>query len=298
MPPLALAVFSGLGFTLIGIAYRLGQPRGISPIQVALGFALTGTVFFGVQAWPVSPSAVPLRVLVFALIVGGGQYVTLKFIRVALARGPMSAFWCAVMLGFIPVIAYARFFLGESVVPTQIAGVAAGVLCVFAGSCQQRTTGGSHGIRGSRMAYGLVLFVLFLTNSLSFVAIKDLGSHAASGGTMMNVHGTLYYALYCLTVGALVGLDLCVFRHGRVPLAGWAGLAVLAAAGWIGGLVALKACASAPAAVIFTASSITSILLGTTVSVVCFREKATPAFFVMVALGLLAVVLVNWHALV
>jgi len=298
MSPLILAVVSGVGFTFIGIAYRLGQPHGISPIRIALGFAVIGTVFFGVQGWAASPPDVPLRVLVFAVIVGAGQYVTLKFVRIALARGPMAPFWCAAMLGFVPVTVYARLFLDEGIVGVQYAGIAAGILCVVAGSLQQRPAEGAHGVRGSRIMYGLILFVLLITNSLSLVAINDLGAReAASGGTMMDVYGTLYYALYCLTIGVLVGLDLWLRRHGRVSGVRWAAFAILAAAGWIGGLVALKACAEAPAAMISTVNNISSILAGTAAAVVFFRERATPAFFVMVALGVLAVVLVNYHAL-
>ena len=36
MSPLILAVISGVGFTFIGIAYRLGQDHGVPPIRIAI----------------------------------------------------------------------------------------------------------------------------------------------------------------------------------------------------------------------------------------------------------------------
>lgn len=295
MSPLILAVISGVGFTFIGIAYRLGQDHGVPPIRVAIGFSIVAAAFFGANALGTTLSDVPARVWIIAVIVAAGQYVTVKMVRVALARGPLSPLWCACMLGFVPAVLYARLFLGEQIEWMQYAGVVAGVLCVVAGSRQQGAAGESRGAGGSRILYGFVLLLLLASNSLAFVALKDLRAHtSASGETYLAAYRDIYFVTYYALVAVMFALDMLVSRSARVPIVRWLALGLMAGGGVVIGASALAASAALlPAAVVFTASSISSILSGTAVSVLFFREKATPAFFVMVVLGVLAVALVN-----
>ena len=290
----ALAILSGVSFTLIGVAYRLGQTRGVAPIHAALVFSGAAAVFFGVYAWGAPLGDVPARVWAFGVIVAVGQYCTIKLVRAALARGPLSPFWCACSLGFVPAILYALVAFGEKPTPVQWAGVLAGVLCVLAGSLQQRHAETSHDIRGSRALYAFILLMILITNSLAFVAVNDLGRHkVASGETLMDVWKNVYFASYYALVAMFVLLDLLIARTARAPVERWMGIGLIAALGVIGGASALAACAEMEASVLFTASSVSAILAGALISVFFFREKVSAAFFVMVALGVLAVVLVN-----
>jgi len=290
---LVLAMLSGVSFTFIGIGYRLGQPRGVAPVRAALVIGVVGSISFAVKAGGVWPSGVPAKVVTLGIVTGLTQYLTIKFVRRALAMGPLSALWCVVSVGFVPAVIYAALFLPEHITWYHYAGVAAGVLCVLAGSAEQGAADTARG-RGSRVLYGLVLFAIFLFNGIAFICVKELASSAAVGGSnLMKRFGDTFIVWEYLTIGAPALIDALVGWRRRPRLGPWLGCGLIAAAGSMGGLWLLVACAELNTAVVFTLSSILSILTGALVSVLFFGEKVRPALFLMLALGMVAVILVN-----
>ena len=290
----SLAVLSGVSFSLIGVSYRLGQSRGISSLRIGFGLALGGAVFFGVRAWGISLCDVPGRVIVFAIIAGSMQYVVVRLVQLALSMGPLSPLWCSIALSFVPTVMYSALFLGEHLRTLQFAGVAAGILCVLVGSLQHRHSRGEEKQTGSTLLYALVLFVLFVFNCTSSVMLKDLSVRTtAAGANCISEYCGIYLAVFYAAMCLPVFIHLCVARREQVSAVRWAGLSVLAAAGSVGGMSALTAVVTLPAAMVFTVNGISSILAGSLTSVFFFRERITLAWFAMLLLGVAAAVLVN-----
>ncbi len=297
MSDLLLAAFAGASFAFIGIGYRLGQPRGVRPIQAALVIGVAGSLCFGIAAGGFWPEGTPTKVVALGIITGLTQYLTIRFVRLALEMGPLSPLWCAVSVGFVPATVYAWIFLGESAAWYRCAGVAAGVLCVLAGSAQQPAPApgaGEGGRRRSRGAYGLVLFVIFVINGVSFIAVKELGaSRVGRSSNMMREFRDVFMLWEYLTIGVPCLVEVLVGWRERARFVPWLWCGLIAALGSMAGLWAIAECAHIDAAVIFTLSSIAAILTSAVASVAFFGEKVRPALFVMLGLGVLAAVLVN-----
>lgn len=293
-----LAAFSGVSFTLIGVAYRLGQSRRVTPLQIVLICTGAGAVVFGACAIPSWPRHLPLAVMWGAALAGLTQYATARLIRPILDRGPLSPLVCATALAFLPATVYARFALGEGIHWTQHLGILAGIACVLAASFQQDHTSKTKHARGSRAVYALLLLTLFIVNSVSYVVLKDLSVRtAADGRSYLSAYRDTYLFAFYLWIAVPVLLDVWLTRGFRAPVRPWLALGLPAAVGSMGGMWAIAVASQLPAAVVYTLSNITSLVAGSTISVMFFHEKATKAWYAMLALGVAAVALVNLHAL-
>jgi len=315
------AVLSGVGFGCLGVAYRLGQARGVTPTQIGLVIAAAGCAVFGgtvgSEEW-----AAPAVVWVLGIGVGISQYLVLKLIRPALARGSLSALWCAVNLGFIIAVAYAALFLGERPGLLQQAGIAAAVACVAVASAGQQPAEG--GLRSSqcrtadRLAYGLLLLLILVLTGLSPAFLKYLSAHpavalegprvlpvgaggadgqAALGGSLMREFGHFYYLIFYAVFAVLILADLAITGAIKARMGTAARVGLLGAAGSVVGMWAWAAASPLPAAVLFTVSSVVSLLLAAAVSVTAFGEKRSLAWYATVGLAVAAVVLVSARGL-
>lgn len=292
-PLAAWAFLAGACFACIGVSYRLGQARGVRPTQIALVMSLGGAIVFGLRCWGMAFGEVPLRLWLFGLAAGSGQYLTMLLIRHALARGGLTAVWCAVGLQFLPTILYARLFLDERIPPLRFVGVAAGIACVLVAALRQKgdsaPRAGAPPRAGGYVVYSAILLAILLGNSLLSVGIKDLSARPAGPVS--------YFALYCLLMYVVLGLFICVgmlVRRGPgVPLRLLLPVGLLAAGGSTLGLWALGRCSALPAALVFTVSGVVSILGAAMASVLALGEKPTRLWYATVALALLAIVLVQ-----
>ena len=297
-PPLLapIAAISGIGFALIGIAYRMGQPRGIAPPHIVLFLAAGGTIFFGVQMLNIPLLEIPLVVIVYGTVAGLCQYVLVKVIKVALRMGPLSPVWCALALSLLPTIGFASVFLGEKLGMTQVLAIVAGIACVLAASAIHREEpAGKPGDRRSTwLAYVAVLLLIPTFNCISQIGIKHM-EHlpAQGGGSLIEQYKAVFLMLLYLMIGAGTAIDLFVTRGFNVPFWRTAGLGLMAAAGSIFGMAALTACAALPAATLFTLSNVVSILATALVATLAFGERRTLAWYGTVGFGVLTVVVAN-----
>ena len=296
-PPqlLALAAFSGVAWSLLGIAYRAGQLRGVSPVQVALGVATVGAISFGLDARAVPMAQVPALVWWLAAATGLGQFICLKLMRPALDRGPLSPLWCTINLAFVVAVVYARLFLGEQIAPLALAGLAAAIGCVVVASLGQHQTTPSGAQRGASdyLIYGGLLLLILLSNSLWLTCIKYLSAaHLPSGATLMQAYGSVFSAAVYGGLGLLIVGDLLIVRQ---PIKVRALLATggLGAVGSILGVWALARAGALPAAVVFTINCTLSLLFAALVSAFAMGGKRTPIWYGTVLLAIAAVLLVN-----
>ncbi len=302
-----LAALSGICLALIGIAFRIGQTRGVIPLHISMCMGIAGAIFFGAQMDWSALGELPLFVFVMALLTTAGQIGAMHLVRVCLARGPLSPLWSAMNLTFLPVVIYAAVVFSESVTSWQLTALAAGVLCViFAsnmvgqGKAEASAQTTERDINTKLIYAGLLVLVL-IGNSLVFIVIKDLGTRTVAPGsetTWLAEYVTPIYFIMYLGLALFSGLTAWLQR-AKPDRAGdlvWLGL--LAACGSISGLLLLKVCMVLPAALVFTISGMITILSGAVASVIFFREPIFWAWYGTVGFGSLAVLLANMDRLI
>jgi len=297
LPLLGLAVLSGLGFGALGIAYRLGQAKGLSPAHIAFAIGVAGSAVFGSRALgTLRPAPAPLWV--FGVAFGATQYLVVRLIKPALARGPLSALWCAVNLGFIVAVLYSRLFLSERPSVAQYVGIAAAAACVVIASLGQQGDNSRDGLLllRDRAAYGFMLTLILALNGLSPVFIKYLNAQPfGAGQTYLSAFTDLYYLLFYGSFAVLTAADLAISGGMTIAIRGISGPGALGALGSVVGLWAWARASDLPAAVVFTVTSVVSIAVAAVVSVVAFRERASVAWYATIGLAALAVVLTAWR---
>jgi len=299
------AALSGVCFSLMGIAYRLGTTRGVSTVHVFGVCGFLCTVVFGVRTLD-RVGDVPAMVWGLGLLSGVVQYVTAGLLGTALRLGPLSPIWCVLMLGFIPITVYTYLRLGEVPTAFQVAAIAAGIGCVVASSLTSRPTakgavagaskesGASRTVRTHIFQYAAVLVALLLLNSVANVCMKELG--AQSDGAGGNLRDRFPDAFLAGLYGAVTACFLLRQIVTRAAMPSWRWMTTLGGLSALGatvGMALLIRSVSLPAAVVFTLSSMTSILVTAVVSVTLMGERRTPQWYAAMAFGLVAVLLAS-----
>jgi drug/metabolite transporter (DMT)-like permease len=292
-----LAALAGLSMALIGVAYQLAARRQAPATCVAAMMGLGGVAVFGVKA--LSGAGFHPSALVIALGVLGGatQYVTLRFIGMALARGPLTPLWCATNLCFLLPVAYAGVFLGEPPRLLQYVGIALGVAAVVAGSANHRSDP-SHtpAARGrARVLYLLALLGALVFNSVLSVGIKVLEKSGSAGGPSdLKLHGDAFLLLAYGVMGLCIAVDLTVRRGWACFTPGVTACGLLAAASSVTALWAMTAAAALPSAILFTVTGVLAVMGAAVCSALFFGERANATWWLMMALCAGAVGLVNF----
>lgn len=294
-----LAMLSGISFAVIGVMMRLGQSKNVVPLHISMCMGLAGAVYFGLQInW--AQWDVPAYVVLMALGGTVGLIANMIFTKMSLKRGPLSPLWTATNLTFIVVTIYAAIMFGEKI--TLMPGLALifGVICVvFAanlGDVPKNAEGDKKPLR-MKFEYAVLLFLVLLGNSFSFLVIKDLGTRLipATETTYIALYRPhLYFVMYLSM--AIVSFIIVQFIDKSKPSSyKWVWiLGLIAAAGSILGMVMLSSVVTKlPASIIFTLNSISCILVGCIVSVVAFKEKIKIAWWFTILFGIIAVVFAN-----
>lgn len=298
----AIAVFSGLAFSCLGIAYRLAAARGLKPCHIAVALGVAGTAFFGARAaWGVWHGQGELSrfALVIGLASGLGQGFSISMIQPASARGPFAPVWCALNLFFIPVAGYAVLAMGERLTGLQVAGLGAGVGCVIVSAYAVERPGGEGAARRAgwriRVGYAAMLAAMVLGTSLASLAMKLLGARTLPGGaSALDACGDQFLATLYLGLGAWAGVESAARRAWPAPAGALLAAGGLGAAGSLAGMYLVKISSVLPGGMGFVISCVVSLLAGAVVSSVAFGERRNAAWYLSVGLAALSVIL--FHA--
>jgi drug/metabolite transporter (DMT)-like permease len=285
-------ILAGVGFGLMNVTYRIGQQRGVSVQSIAFLVTLAGTAYCAAVTWQAPFWEAPWQTWGLGVVVGASQYAMVLLMANALRHGPLSPLNCAMYLGFVLVILMARLAWNETLSTLQGIGVAVAMVCVFCASFvsgdDRREASQPQTLRAWRL-YAGILAGLFVVNALSNGAFKYLGMTPASGdASHASRFGNQYLTALYLTLGLFLGLDLLIGAKPRGPLRWRLGLGAMAGVGSITGMASLRLCASLPAAFTFPVIALTLILGGALVSVFCFGERTTRAWWAMMASGSVA----------
>lgn len=296
---LLLAALSGVALGIIGVAFRIGQNRNVIPLHISMCMGLAGAIYFGVQMdWGLL-GVLPLAVWIFVLLNAAGQIVAMHFTRVALGMGPLSPLWAAMNLTFLSVVIYSAIVFGEPVSALQLAAIVAAIATVLFAS---QLEGGGELEEGAekkrinrKFAYSLLLLVILISNSIVFIAIKDLGTRPVEAGSppiLAQYTAPVFFVMY---VGLAVATGGAAWVQKAKPdrIRDLVLLGALAAAGSIAGMLLLNAAIGAPASLVFTLSGVMTILTGAIASVLFFGEKTVWAWYATVGMGLVALILAN-----
>lgn len=294
-----LAMLSGVSFAIIGVMMRLGQSKNVVPLHISMLMGLVGAVYFGFQIdW--ANWNVPAYVILMALGGTVGLIANMIFTKMSLKRGPLSPLWTATNLTFIVVTIYAALMFSEKIALMQGLALIFGIVCViFAANLGDapKEAGSDKKPARIKIEYAVLLFLVLLGNSFSFIVIKDLGTRFIPGTETAYIalfRPHMYFVMYLSM--AIVSFVIVKFIDKSKPTSyKWVWiLGLIAAAGSILGMVMLSSVVTKlPASVVFTLNSISCILVGCIVSVIAFKEKVKPAWWGTIIFGLVAVILAN-----
>lgn len=286
------AVLAGMAFSLMNVVYRLGQQRGVPPQMIAFVVTVVGTAYFVIATWHTPFWHAPWQVWGAGIAVGLSQYLLILLVAAALRHGPLSPMNCAMFLGFVLVILMSRIVWHETLNTLQGIGVGTAVLCVIFASFQtgdEQPDNARPQTFSAWLLYMSILAGLFVVNAIASAAFKILGMVPTSGAeSYASLYGNHYLTMLYLTLGFCLGLNVFLHEKPQAPLRWQIGLGLVSALGSIAGMSSTRLCASLPAAFTFPVAALTLILSGALVSVFCFGERTTRAWWAMMATGGLA----------
>ena len=290
---LPMAALSGVGFALIGIAYRMGQPHGISPLHIMLYMAAGGTLLFGARSRGLSLRKAPPVVLAYGIGAGFSQYMLLKVIDAGMRMGPISPVWCALSLGVVPTLLVAMAMFGERLSTLKALALCSGLGCLLLASKSQQPAGSPAGSAAfvPSPAYLGVLLLIPALNSVTQIAIKHMGYASWGEGNLMDGFRPLFLLLLYATLGVSTAADLLARGDLGVPLGLTASLGCMATVGTLSGMSLLTACARLPAALLFPISNVVSTLVVALVATSVLGDPRSVWWYGTVILAVLTVIL-------
>ena len=285
------SIFAGFMFAIGGIAYKIGANGNVRPIQCAVFLSAVGTVVFGAigcNEW--SFCSLPLFLL--SVVIGVTQYWVIVFLRWALNLGPLSPTWCAVSLGFIPVIIYSAVSCGEKISFFQYLSIAATIGAIVSASLS--SNGGKSGSSWKqKVLYCIILVLLVVFNSTLSVGLK-VASQINVSGTSMSLSdrcGNVILSLVYCTIMICGAIELTAGKKWVFNRNAFWGGALLALGASTGYGLQLFLVDKAPAVTVFALGNTVSILGTALMSVIFFKEKRSKAWYCTIGFSVLAILL-------
>ena len=287
-----LALFSGVVFATGGVGYKVGANGNVRPIQCATFLSVVGVIGFTIMGWNEWKS-LSMFALVNGVIVGFMQYVVISLLRTALKLGPLSPAWCAVSLGFIPVIIYSALSCGETLTVYKYLSIAATIGAIVSASFSSpEGEVVKHSVR-DKIFYGIILVLLLVTNCSLPLSLKicsrvmipgsDIPTSEACGNPMLAI--VYFMILLCGVIDLTVGKKWVFNRYAFL------GGGLLAFGASFGYWLQLFLVGRAPAVIVFAMSNTVSILATALISVFVLREKITKSWYFTIGFSILAILL-------
>lgn len=284
------AIIAGVFSGFIGIGYRIGSKGKVFPIQTALILDTAGVLFFSTMGhWQYN---MPWFIWGLAILSGLTQYATVRILREALQRGPLSPAWCAVGLSFVPALVYCWFFRGENPTWCQIVSVLATAGAIIAASVgNAKNAESSHKLESRKegFIYGVLLTAIVVFCGIIYIILKVASYWKYNDGTMLDAFGNQIMAITYLFMMLPTLLDLSLSHTWRINKYFWFG-GIFVTLGGIGSYGLQLLIMDAPAVVVFALTGVVSVLFASLTSVFVFHEKRTYYWYATVILAILAVI--------
>lgn len=286
-----LAVVAGVFSAFIGIGYRIGAKGKVFPIQAALILDVVGIIFFSTMGkWQYD---MPWIVWFFGIFSGLTQYATIRILRAALQRGPLSPAWCAVGLSFVPALVYCWFFRSETPTVCQVLSVmatAGAIIVASIGNAKSAGTGHRLESRKEGVVYGILLTAIVVFCGIIYIILKVASYWKFGDTTLVAAFGNQIMALTYLFIMLPSLVDLSVSKTWHINKYFWFG-GFFVMIGGIGSYGLQLLIMDAPAVIVFALTGVVSVLCASLTSVFVFHEKRTYYWYATVILAVLAVLL-------
>ncbi|MEK7415237.1 MAG: hypothetical protein AAB263_18175 [Planctomycetota bacterium] len=283
------AALSGACFALIPVAINMAAGRNVEPRHLLM-VAMPLCALVMLPGALVHPA--PLVVWLTGIGIGGAQFGAIMALRWGLRFGPMAPLWCAQLLGFVVAVLWCWWNWSEELTVGRLIAVLAAVASVIAAAWQVGGNGNS--ARRSIVPYAVALVAVWLLNGATNAAFKELSMQpCGESGNLMSVYGDLLLVLMYATIGIGAAADL-VWRPARAPVVATIGYAAMLAGGSLGGLALLRWCLSAPASLVFTINTASSLLAAIALAWLFWRERPTLTGWISLACALVAVMAAAW----
>lgn len=287
-----IALASGLAMTLMGVCYRAASGRDIHPSYLLCAASVVGASVFALDMLLHSGWALPPVVWALGIVAGLSQAACINLTPLALRRGPLSAYWGATMLAFIPVLVYAAVALHEPFKPLHWPMLGAALLAI--GAAAFGTQGGEGSPTRRRRAvdkliFAVLLVAILLLNGAASVFVKAMAAQNSQAGSVLDQYRGGFFMLLYLGVVAVTGLQIALDRSLRPSLAPTLWLSIGMTAGSLGATCLLVVGARYPAVIFFPVSSIVAILGASLAGVWIFRERIGASWLITVAACIAAV---------
>ena len=290
-----LSLLSGGLFAVAGIAYRVGMIGNVQANQCGVGLSVIGFIGFGLLGYH-EWQYLDWRLMLILTVTGVTQYMVMLLLRYALKTGPLSPAWCAVSLGFIPVIIYAAIGCGEKLSTCQYISIAATVGAIisasFAGEGDKESEKQNSSLL-NKIIYCIILLLLVVFNSTLPVTLKLCSrlTFANSDMTYNQGCGNVILSVVYFFIMALGAIDLTIRKSWVFNRYACYGPVLLALGACSAYGLQVYLVDRAPAVIVFALSNTVSILGTALISVWVFKEKITRSWYLTIGFSILAILL-------
>ena len=299
-----LAAFSGVCFAMMSIFFRFSTERGIPLTAICVVSSVVGALALFLKMGAKIPGDQPLWILFFGFASAFFQYLTIRFSQTLLHYGPVSPLACILALAFIPVIVYSSLIYGESLDAFQYMAVLSALACVLSASLRKHEDHERPAVAEAKSVnwtvYGFTLFLVLIFNAELPLAVKDLAMRKTEGGRSF---GELYKDSFLLSLyvsmAVICIIDMLIrhLRKNRLPMKYLLGYGTITGICSVIGMSILAECARLPAAITFTMSGTSSIVVAAILSSLLFREKRNLFWFATIGFGVATVLFANLNGL-
>ncbi len=287
VPPILLALGSGLLFTVLGVSYKRAAALGCRT-SAFLAVYLTAAALLSALALPWDRSLWSSRELwVLGVFLGVNAVVCIRLLMAANRSGPASVSWLFINLSLLVPVGLSVAAMSERLLPADwIALSAFAVMAVLLVGGLRRNGEVS---RSNTAHYWSCIAAVFVLNGLGLFGSKLKAS-------LFPDQNTAALMLILFSTGAAVSWwqHLRQTTHWRPYANEWnAGLVAGIACGCANFL--LIASAVLPAAVVYPVSQGASLIGGVVLTTVLYREAITPAKVAALLLGCAVLMCAVWR---
>lgn len=280
----AYAALSGIAFALIPVGIRGAASRGIEPRLLLLA-SMPVCALVMLPGVIVRPA--PAMVWLAGACNGLEQFGAILAMRWGLRHGPMAPLWSAQMLGFVLVVVWGWWWLGDTPGVGHWIAIAAALASVTIAAGSGREAGGTS---GRILPFAVALAALWLLNGATNATFTYLATLPAPGGSdLMSAYGDTALVSMYLVIAAGAAIDLAL-RPVQADPCSTALFAGVVAAGSLAGLMLLRLGLNSPAATVFTVNTAASLLAAGGFAWLFWREAPTRNGWISLACALAAVV--------
>lgn len=282
---LLIAIATGLALTLMGACYRAASAREIHPRYLLCIASGVGAAIFMVDMLRHTGWALPPVIWTLGIIGSLAQVGCINLAPLALKRGPLSAYWGASMLAFIPVLVYAAVALHEAFKPLHWVMLLAALLAIGAASVGTRDPRATAAPRRATdmLIFAALLVTILLLNGSTNVFVKAMAAATHGASSLLDQYRGGFIMLLYLGVAVFTGGQIALDRTPRPPLTPTLWLSLGMTAGSLGATILIFIGAHYPAVLFFPVHSIVAILGASLAGIWLFREHVTPTWLITVA---------------